>query len=342
MRTSGCVVVVQVVLAAFAAGCSGASNAVFDTSSGGPTSDGSAGVGDAMADAAGDGPTGDDRTTSDSTTSDGTTSDSGISDSTIISDGPTGDGPSGKDASGPGSDGSCATGSPVDYCSTIPALAAAPVIDGVLDCGPALVSMAPMGWNGPLQLPSGNSASIAAAWRPEGLYVFIQVVTPAVIPAAPGGPPFYGSAAEVFGGHAVDPDYARVPHPGRDPAGRSRAVALGAFLADENRRELCERSRPGALGLPVRHVHDADGAFVLEASSSSRGIWGCRRGRSRSGNAAIGLASTWRSTCRTPRRATAGGVDGHQRRGQYFLKIGQPPIGLPFTDPRSFCAPTLE
>ena len=52
---------------------------------------------------------------------------------------------------------------------------ATPVIDGELDCGPAAVAITPVGWNGTTTLPSSHSARVAAAWRPNGIYVYVEV-----------------------------------------------------------------------------------------------------------------------------------------------------------------------
>lgn len=43
---------------------------------------------------------------------------------------------------------SCVLSSITNYCTELPALAAAPDIDGVLDCGPTLVDIAVTSWTG--------------------------------------------------------------------------------------------------------------------------------------------------------------------------------------------------
>src|ERR1041385_7148746 len=62
-----------------------------------------------------------------------------------------------------------------DYCLNLPALAAPPQIDGVLDCGPPLLSFAANAWNGKGPLPAAHDASLTAAYRPDGLYVYVEV-----------------------------------------------------------------------------------------------------------------------------------------------------------------------
>ncbi|MGH7438763.1 MAG: hypothetical protein ACRENE_24000, partial [Polyangiaceae bacterium] len=84
--------------------------------------------------------------------------------------------------------GPCTPSAPVDYCQVIPPLSAPPVIDGILDCGPTLVPIASVDWRGAAPLPpfpAGNTSQVAAAWRPDGLYVFLSITTPVAIPADP-------------------------------------------------------------------------------------------------------------------------------------------------------------
>ena len=75
----------------------------------------------------------------------------------------------------------------VDFCTRVPALSAPAVIDGELDCGPLLGTLNPLGWNGSDPMPAGHATSIAAAWRPDGLYFFAKVVAASVTPHTSGG-----------------------------------------------------------------------------------------------------------------------------------------------------------
>jgi hypothetical protein len=105
------------------------------------------------------------------------------------------------DAADSQADAKCTQSAAVDYCQTIPPLPAPPIIDGVLDCGPTLVPIVPEDWRGAAPLPpfpAGNSAEVAAAWRPDGLYIFISVTTPAVIPADPTSQDYFGAGVELF------------------------------------------------------------------------------------------------------------------------------------------------
>jgi hypothetical protein len=100
-----------------------------------------------------------------------------------------------------GPDARCTQTAAVDYCQSVPPLPAPPIIDGALDCGPTLVPVVPEDWRGAAPLPPfppGNSAEVAAAWRPDGLYVFIAVTTPVAIPADPWQQDYFGAGVEIF------------------------------------------------------------------------------------------------------------------------------------------------
>jgi hypothetical protein len=236
------------------------------------------------------------------------------------------------------SDASCATSIVTDYCSFIPSLPAAPVIDGILDCGPALVAMTAEGWTGPSPLPafpSGNSASIAAAWRSNGLYVYVQVTTPVVIAAETGSPPFDGSGAEVF----VDSDGVYQNPPNYDNPGTIQLVAA----APQN------TSTPARVGEGYRNAVDqgpwastqfgtfpTSTGFVFEAFivGTDLGVtnWLLASGNHIGFDIAVDVSYPTASTT---------GPQGH-REGQYFLHVGASPIGEPYADPRAFCVPTLQ
>src|SRR5580692_10551573 len=65
------------------------------------------------------------------------------------------------DAGPDSGDAGCVTSTIVNYCTALPMLPAPPVIDGVLDCGPALLPIVPVAWSGPGVVPAGNSAKVA-------------------------------------------------------------------------------------------------------------------------------------------------------------------------------------
>src|SRR5262249_4302906 len=86
-----------------------------------------------------------------------------------------------------------------DYCTaTLPALPEAPVLDGVLDCGPALVPLPVQGWTGTQALPDTQRARYALAWRPNGLYFYVEVDDPLVLPAPGGLDTWCGDGVELY------------------------------------------------------------------------------------------------------------------------------------------------
>jgi hypothetical protein len=110
------------------------------------------------------------------------------------------DGPTSE--AGQAADASCtpATSTTVDYCTAVGPLPAAPAIDGVLDCGVPLWSMPVLGWGGPGVLPQAVRAQLAAAWRADGLYLFVHITGagPTRYPAPSGAHSYCGDAVELF------------------------------------------------------------------------------------------------------------------------------------------------
>jgi hypothetical protein len=270
------------------------------------------------------------------------------------------DGPEGMDAADDGAEPdaadaaaeACAVSSVADYCASLPPLPAPPVIDGVLDCGPALLAIPAVGWTGPSPLPAfppGNATEIAAAWRPDGLYVFLAVTTPAAIPADPAAPVFYGAGVELF----VDDDAMYLAPPTFDNPGTiqlivtapsaspdASATDAGAFSAwrAEGFRNAADQ---GPWASTQFAMFPSAGGFVFEGFVGARDLglasWTLAAGQHVGLDVAVDVSYTSAATT---------GPQGH-RVGQYFLHIappppdGGPPIGWPFQDPRAFCAPLL-
>lgn len=232
-------------------------------------------------------------------------------------------------------DAPCAYAAVTDYCTTIPALSAPPLIDGVLDCGPVLATMTAEGWTGTPPLPSGNSASIAAGWRPDGLYVFVAVTTPAVIPADPGTPPFDGAGVEIF----VDSNGMYPNAPQYDDPGAIQLVAeapgAGASSAavGEGYRNAVDQ---GPWASTQFATFPTASGFVLEAfvAAADLGLasWSLASGAQVGFDVAVDVSYTSAATT---------GAQGH-RAGQYYLNVGVAPIGPPYDDPRAFCTSTAQ
>ncbi len=249
------------------------------------------------------------------------------------------------DAGPDSAEAACTTSPIVDYCTGVPSLPAPPVIDGVLDpCGPALVAMTPVGWNGPPPLPPfppGNSASFAAAWRPDGLYVFIAVTTPADFPADDASPLFYGAGVELFvGGHGTT----MAPPTFDNPGEIQLVVASPPDSVTEGQRAEGFRNaadqgpwtstRFGTFPTPAGFNFEG---FVV-ASDLGLPTWALQASDIIGFDVAVDVSFTMEATT---------GTQGH-RVGQYFFH--QAPadagadaavIGAPYSDPRSWCAPAL-
>jgi hypothetical protein len=92
----------------------------------------------------------------------------------------------------------CEPAQVADYCTNVPALPSAPVIDGVLDCGPTLLAIDPKAWNGTVAMPADHVAKLALATRGDGLYVYVEVHGTSRL-AHPSGTAIYcGDAVELY------------------------------------------------------------------------------------------------------------------------------------------------
>jgi hypothetical protein len=246
------------------------------------------------------------------------------------------------DAPGDAAGAMCPVSATVDYCAALPPLPAPPIIDGVLDCGPMLVAMPPVGWSGPPPLPAfpdGNSAELAVAWRPDGLYVFLAVTTPAAFPADAADPVFYGAGAEVF----VDSDAVYVSPPSYDNPGAIQLIVAAppdATTPSHRGEGFRNATDEGPWASTQFAAYPSATGFVFEgfvvAADLGLSSWTLSAGDRIGFDVAVDVS--YATTSMT-------GPQGH-RVGQYFFHVGAAPgdaaaFGLPYGDPRSFCAPTL-
>ena len=232
-------------------------------------------------------------------------------------------------------DAACVTSAIVDYCSALPSLPAPPVIDGRLDCGPALLPIVPVSWTGPGVVPAGNSAKLAAAWRPDGLYVFVEVTDPELIPADNGDPPWYGDGAEIY----VDNDGLFPNSPAYDTANTTVQLVTEAPATATSTSQIAETYRAqNASGPWTSTTFEAFGTptgYVLEAFVTAPDLdlttWALAPNQNIGFDIAVNVSYP----------STTPGTQGH-RLGQYFLFVAPPPAGGPYVDVRSFCTPTLQ
>jgi hypothetical protein len=245
-----------------------------------------------------------------------------------------------------GPEAGCPVSQVADYCSAIPPLPAPPVIDGVLDCGPALVPMPPEDWSGPSPLPpfpDGNSAELAVAWRPDGLYIFMAVTTPVAFPADATDPVFYGAGVELF----LDDNGISTAPPAYDNPGCIQLVVtappdpapLDASAIGQRAEGFRNAADEGPWASTQFGTFPTSYGFVFEgfvvAADLGLTTWSLASGGQVGFDVSVDVSYTTASMI---------GSQGH-RVGQYFLHVPPAPDGgtivTPFQDPRSFCTPTL-
>ncbi len=227
----------------------------------------------------------------------------------------------------------------LDFCSGLPALGSAPIIDGLSDSSFALRALPRDTWREPKNpLPSSEGAEYLLGWVPGGIYFYVQVLTPDVRPS-PGEPLWCGDAVHLFldgdGRFASPPSYDTpgtrqfiVPAPeGASPnttrAGATgapgsafeawRAPRFGAFLRDGG-YSVEALITPSDLGAPLELVAGSQVGFSLSISVS-----GVRLVPNAGDPVCEGL-----------------------RLGDFALALGDGACVSPHCNVDAFCSPTLE
>jgi hypothetical protein len=180
------------------------------------------------------------------------------------------------------------------------------------------------------------------AWRPDGLYVFIAVTTPAYFasPADAGTPIYYGAGVEIFvDSTGVYPDAPAVNDPGgiqlivEAPRNATTAGQRGDYYRDSVDEGPWTSTEYGTF--PTANGFNFEG-FVV-AADLGLATWTPQAGQTIGLDVAIDVSYT---------SASMTGSQGY-RVGQYFFHVAAPPvdggvaIGEPFADPRAWCTPTL-
>jgi hypothetical protein len=239
----------------------------------------------------------------------------------------------------PDARGACPASPAVDPCTSIPALATAPVIDGVLECG---LTASPLRIGGMVvepgtMIPAGFGARIATGYRPDGLYVYLDVDDPTRTPPLPSDDSWCGDVAEIY----VDSD-ARYPHsPMYDIPGTAHFLFSGP--ADD--------THPGRRGsisyagqMPIVPwpstlfaTFPRPGGYIAEAFivAADLGLasWSLTPGRSIGFDISIDIGTTTRN-------ADAGACGMYL--GQVSLRLGHVGCGHPSCDVEAFCNPMLR
>jgi hypothetical protein len=234
----------------------------------------------------------------------------------------------------------CSVAGPVsvDYCATLPFLPDAPVIDGTPDCALSLRDLTPVGWTGGATAPDAT-AQVAVAWRPDGLYFFVRVHDPSLVPAEPSELSWQGDEVELY----MDSDGTYAAPPAYDNPG-ARQFTIAAPSSASSSVARAQVWFPGSAGImdwtstEFRAYGQPDG-YVVEAFVTGADLGLGSLALSEGG--LVGMDLSIGVSYPSDRGADAGG--GGNRLGQYFLRVADPDAGsgIPPFDPRAFCRPTL-
>ncbi|HVU04520.1 MAG TPA: sugar-binding protein [Polyangiaceae bacterium] len=232
-------------------------------------------------------------------------------------------------------DGCVPVGPAPEYCSTIPALRAPPVIDGALDCGLSLRPLVAQGWTAPSPVPSEVSATYAVGYRPDGLYFYVVVVDPTRIPPIAGDEAWRGDGVELY----VDADGVFTAPPDFDDPG-TRQVEIAApvdAVTPSARAQLyvwmgarSDWTSSNFIALPTSTGYVVE-AFV-GAAELGVSTWKLSPGARVGMDLAINVSD--------PTTSAYDANDGY-RLGQYFLRVTTGSNPPPFSNVDAFCLPTL-
>lgn len=266
-------------------------------------------------------------------TEDGSAADSGLP--PITEDGSAADAGLPPDGSVADSGQTCITAAVEDFCERLPELSATQVIDGELDCGPPLLTVDPVGWNGIDPVPANHVTSFAAAWRPDGIYFYVEVRGQVPTPHPEGTHISCGDAIELYvdGDGTVNED-GSYQKPGTmqfiiaAPTSETpSAIEIERFVEGESQGNL--------VSYNFNTTMLSDG-YKLEAfiTAADIGLWTWPS----SNYVGIDIAIDVSGAPENPNLSCG------LRLGQYFLRLndtGNSCKGEPWCDARAFCTPEL-
>ncbi len=228
----------------------------------------------------------------------------------------------------------CAASKDLDYCSQLPRLVSAPAIDGTLECGLVLSPMQPLGWKSADAAPDKH-ANYAAAWHPDGLYVYVEVHGPSVATHPAGEPIFCGDAVELY----VDADAET------DDAGSYDAIGTMQFVvaapsgdAPPDAWRFKQGESQGAWISPSLRATQLPDGYSVEAliTGPDVGLWQWLPEGRLGFSLAIDVASA------QPNLPNREGCTS--KSGQFFLRLADPRgtcPGEPWCDAAAFCTAAL-
>lgn len=219
------------------------------------------------------------------------------------------------------------------YCQAIPALAAAPTIDGVLEPGVVLEPIVPAFWTGNAPIPSGQSAQLGMGWTNDGVYFYVSVDDRTSVVAPMMEEDYCGDGAELY----LDWDGANAMAPMYDDPGTRQfivAAAFGAGVRANRATSYVDTSSRGAWRSTRFGAFGRSAGYVVEAlvTPADLGLPAATRIGARVGfDISINVS---------PERAAPGVCGG--RLGQYFLRaLGTANTSHPYLNSGAFCTARL-
>lgn len=187
--------------------------------------------------------------------------------------------------------------------------------------------------------PPDATAQYAVAWRPDGLYFFVRVLDPSLVPAEPSEFSWQGDEVELY----MDSDGTYAAPPAYDNPG-ARQITIAAPPDAQSSAARAQLWFPGALGTTdwsstaFRAYGTPDG-YVVEAFVTGPDLGLSTLTLAEGGR--VGMDLSIGVSYPADRGADAGGSGN--RLGQYYLRVADPDAGggVPPFNPRAFCSPTL-
>jgi hypothetical protein len=192
-------------------------------------------------------------------------------------------------------------------------------------------------------LPSDSHARYAAAWRPDGLYFYVEVDDAKVVAALKNDKgPWCGDGIELY----ADNDAVYTAAPNYDPTGTIQLVArapgddpTGNVLATDGRYHT-RSSKPLGVWATSGHVSVLrDNGYALEGFVSYEDLY--LNSWTLSAGGKVGFDIAVNVSADSGQKAACG-----TNLGQYYLRVSSLPCNgdacRPYSNVAAFCTPTLD